>query len=344
MHKKLKNRLETYFSLKNFPSHDEVFSLADNASSVLETEPKVYRPWSKGGQPGGLIDFSNYKKNLPLIIVPDIHGRTYFLKNILDFVPPEGFLFPELSGKTVFEALEKKSVRIVCVGDALHSELRGRNRWILAYSEFSNGIFSGENMKEEMLENMNLLCSLMELKIAFPKFFHFLKGNHENIMNVYSAGDFPFRKFAQEGEMVRHFIQDYYGDDILMMISYWETSLPLLASFPSCVISHAEPLKPFKRSEVINGRFSEDVVKSLTWTQNDCAEEGGVEKMLLEFTHKKSCDNLFYFAGHRPVSGKYFLRQNGKFIQIHNPEEQNIALVYTDRVFNPENDIVSVAE
>ena len=85
-------------------------------------------------------------------------------------------------------------------------------------------------MKEEMIENMNLLCSLMELKIAFPKFFHFLKGNHENIMNVYSAGDFPFRKFAQEGEMVRHFIQDFYGDDILMMISYWETSLPLLAS------------------------------------------------------------------------------------------------------------------
>ena len=113
MHKKLKERLEDYFSLKNFPTHDEVFSLADNASSVLENEPKVYRPWSKGGQPGGLIDFSNYKKNLPLIIVPDIHGRTYFLKNILDFVPPEGFLFPELTGKTVFEALEIKSVRIV---------------------------------------------------------------------------------------------------------------------------------------------------------------------------------------------------------------------------------------
>ena len=74
------------------------------------------------------VDLSNYKKNLPLIIVPDIHGRTYFLKNILDFVPPDGFLFPELTGKTVFEALEKKSVRIVSVGDALHSELRGRNR------------------------------------------------------------------------------------------------------------------------------------------------------------------------------------------------------------------------
>ena len=95
---------------------------------------------------------------------------------------------------------------------------------------------------------------------------------------------------------------------------------------------------------MINGRFSENVVKSLTWTQNDCAEDGGVEKMLLEFTRKKSSDNLFYFAGHRPVSGKYCLTQNGKFIQIHNPEEQNIALVYTDRVFNPDNDIVSVAE
>ena len=76
MHKKLKERLEDYFSLKNFPTHDEVFSLADNASSVLENEPKVYRPWSKGGQPGGVIDFSNYKKNIPLIIVADIDGRS----------------------------------------------------------------------------------------------------------------------------------------------------------------------------------------------------------------------------------------------------------------------------
>ena len=109
MHKKLKERLEDYFSLKKFPTHDEVFSLADNASSVLENEPKVYRPWSKGGQPGGLIDFSNYKKNLPLIIVPDIHGRTYFLKNILVFVRQEGFLFPELTGKTVLKHLKKKA-------------------------------------------------------------------------------------------------------------------------------------------------------------------------------------------------------------------------------------------
>ncbi len=342
MQNNLYNRIQEYCSLKTLPTHDFLFNLAEKSSFVLENEPKIFRPWSKMGEPGGLIDFSNYKKRLPLVIVPDIHARTYFIKNIFDFIPPEGFLDSEYSGKTIFEALEKKAVRVVCVGDAFHSELRGRERWKRAYLEFENGIFDGPNMKEEMTENLNLLCILMEAKIAFTKNFHFLKGNHENIMNVFSCGDYPFRKFAQEGEMTRRFIQHFYGDDILMMISYWENSLPLVASFPNCVISHAEPKKSFKKNQIINGRYSEDVVSSLTWTQNDTAESGSVKKMLLDLTKNRNYEELFYFAGHRPVSGKYNLRQNGKFVQIHNPEEQNVALVYTDKIFNPEEDIISV--
>lgn len=343
MQKDFYQRLEDYCSLKDFPDHDTIFSMAEKAADVLETEPKVFRPWSKGGQPGGLIDFSSYKKQLPLIIVPDIHARYFFVKDILDYIPPEGFLPAELTGKTIYEALSLKALRIVCVGDALHSELRGRFRWLKAQEEYENGIFDGPYMREEMIENMNLLCLLMDLKKTFPKHFHFLKGNHENIMNVRSAGDFPFRKFAAEGEMVRTFIQHFYGDDVLMMISCWENALPLVAAFNNCVISHAEPQTYFKRSQVINGRFTDSIVTGLTWTANDTAEEGSVIKMLPEFTRNKNIDEIFYFAGHRPVGGNYRLRQNGKFVQIHNPELENIVLIYTDKIFNPDTDIVSVS-
>lgn len=342
MKKNLYQRIEEYCSLNNLPDHDLLFYLSEKASTILENEPKIFRPWSKKGEPGGLLDFTSYKKRLPLIIVPDIHARTYFIKNILDFVPPNGFFKPEFENSTIYEALQKKICRVVCVGDALHSEMRGITRWKAAYEEFLKENYTDKNMLEEMNENMNLLCILMELKCEFSKNFHFLKGNHENIMNVYSSGDYPFRKFAQEGEMVKDFIQTYYGDDILMMISYWENSLPLVAAFPNCVISHAEPEKYFKRQQIINGRFSEEVVSALTWTQNGKAQNGSVEKMLKELTKNPDFDETFYFAGHRPVSENYSLRQNGKFIQIHNPERQNIALVYTDKKFNPETDIVSV--
>ena len=54
--------------------------------------------------------------------------------------------------------------------------------------------------------------------------------------------------------------------------------------------------------------------------------------------------NYVYFGGHRPVKENYRLRQNGKFIQIHNPKLQNIVLVRPDRKFNPETDIVSVSK
>ena len=64
------------------PSHDEIFNLADAASTVLETESSVYRPESESGKPGSLLDFQ--KSPLPLIVVPDIHARPHFMENILN--------------------------------------------------------------------------------------------------------------------------------------------------------------------------------------------------------------------------------------------------------------------
>ena len=49
-----------------------------------------------------------------------------------------------------------------------------------------------------------------------------------------------------------------------------------------------------------------------------------------------------YFGGHRPVNNMYNLRQNGKFIQIHNPKQYNVAIVNPYKTFNVDNDIVSV--
>ena len=49
-----------------------------------------------------------------------------------------------------------------------------------------------------------------------------------------------------------------------------------------------------------------------------------------------------YFGGHRPVDGSYSLRQKGKFIQIHNPRQYNVAIVNPYKPFNADNDIVSV--
>ncbi len=379
-------RLRALAAADRLPDHDGLFSLADSAAAVLETENAPYRPAGADGKPGGLLDFTPPdQERLPLIVVPDLHARAAFMLRLLEWVPPQGFLRGKSCGRSVLEALDARDLRVVCVGDALHAEGRARGRWMRALSEFRLNRADGPAMTEEMREGLSLLSIVMECKRRFPESFHFLKGNHENIMNRHGEGDFPFRKFAEEGEMVRSFMRCVYGDDVLTVIACFERALPIAAAFPQCVISHAEPRRFFSRAEIVDGMRNAEVVAGLTWTENGGAEEGSAARMLAALTGSAASPapaaarkppepqgaaalraarsardhdappeqaarespellGARYIAGHRPVSGDYALRQNGLFVQIHNPQRENAALVYAGRPFDPEKDIHTISE
>lgn len=342
MSDRLKTFLEDLSFDQQLPSYEYLLTLADGATCTLETEVTDYRPLNVFNDVGGLLDFTSPElEKLPLIIVPDMHARAYFLRNILNYTLPEDFVSDEGKGLTVFEALSEEKLRIVFVGDLLHSELRCRDRWMKALLDFNQEIYDGEAMTEEMKEGLTLLSMIMELKIAFPKNVHVLKGNHENILNVRSPGNFPFRKFANEGEMVKQFMSSVYGDDVLMVISCFEKKLPLAAVFPNCIISHAEPAKAFSKEEIINGLDMDEVVRGLTWTENNAAQEGCVQEMLDSLTENPES---LYFGGHRPIQGTCAFRQDGKYVQLHNPDMQYITLIRKDKPFNPDTDIVKVGE
>lgn len=322
------------------PSHDELFELSDKACMVLENENESYRPKNKEGFCGGLIDFSAQRK--PLILIPDLHGRPEFLKNILEVSLPPLKDFWD-APTSVLNLLEDKKICMVFVGDAMHTEKTTVYRWCEAQSDFEKGIFTGEAMSAEMAENLTLLCGLMKLKISFPEDFHFLKGNHENITNRNTGGDFAFRKYADEGNMVKYFIRDFYGDDILYMISCFEDALPLMFAGQKILVSHAEPIKGFSRKQVINSRLDPKVVEGLTWTDNDNAFEDSCRIMFQEFFGKENAATSYFFGGHRPVQENYKIRQNGSFIQFHNPLKQNIIFLKPDKEFNPKEDIINVS-
>ncbi|MFA6856327.1 MAG: hypothetical protein WCR31_03865 [Treponema sp.] len=336
-------KIHALYAEQHLPSYEELLKIADRTASVLEAEDESYCPSARNGKPGALLDFTKLPE-LPLIVVPDLHARVYFLLNVLDFVPAEGFFDKYLKGKSVLEALELGAVRVVCVGDALHAEQRARERWLEALQDFDNGVIDGKAMREEMEEGLTLLELVMTCKCRFPATFHFLKGNHENITNRHGGGDFPFCKFADEGEMVMRFIRHVYGDDVLHIISYCEDILPLIAAFPGCIISHAEPRRAFTRDELINARQNPEVVAGLTWTENAGAEEGSVKAIMCGLLGSTGPDHAVYLAGHRPVPGRYALRQEGLFIQFHNTEMQNIALVVPGKKFNPDTGIVPVID
>lgn len=332
----INSEVKTILTANELPSHDFIFNLCDEASTVLESEITDYRAESENGKPGGLLDFQ--KSPLPMIIVPDIHARPHFISNILDFILPDDFV---AGSRSVYDALAEGLCRIVCVGDALHSEVDTRARWIAAEIEFASNIYTGPAISSEMKDGFAVLGSLLKLKSLFPAFVHFLKGNHENILNKTGEGDYSFVKFADEGRMVRQFITEYYGEDVLYLISCVENVLPLICVSKNCVISHAEPRYAFRKDQLINARSDSGVVEGLTWTDNDAAEEGSAAEIIEELCQDGG-KNAFYFAGHRPVKENYALRQQGRFVQIHNPRRQNVVLLHPDKIFNPETDIVSV--
>ena len=322
------------------PSYEAFFSTLATATEVLDNEITSYRQKNEQENAGSVLDFTQ-DKDLPLIIIPDIHARTDFIKNILNYtITPELNFIKTAKQISVYQALKKNKIRIICVGDALHTEINTIERWKNIQIEFSKNIFTGPAATLEARDCFNTLFALLLLKISFPNNFHFLKGNHENIYNTTGDGDYSFRKIADEGNTLKRFIQNYYGEDILYLISYYEKSLPLISITKQCVISHAEPRTSYTKNELINAKQNPQIIEDLTWTNNDEAEENSVKKIIKNLLGTNS--KAIYFAGHRPVIENFKKLHNGLFFQIHNPHKQNIVLIYKDKDFNPETDIIGV--
>lgn len=319
--------------MTELPSAKLLSSLADKVCSVLKNEDKAYRPLNCVGEAGSLLNLSEAFSH-PTVLVPDIHARPDFIKNLLNCPLPQYFLGTDDPDNTltVLQALKQKLINVVCVGDAVHTELYGA-RWSLITEEFKKDEHQGFFMTEEMILNLATLCSLMKLKIKFPENFHFLKGNHENILNLNFGGDFAFYKYADEGEMVKTFITEYYGQKILEKLAKYENLLPLAAYGKNYVVSHAEPADSYTREQLIDAKFDEDVVAGLIWTRNGQVNKPTAFAIMTNLLGKKQAKKSLYFAGHRPVKGLFNFRQDGTFLQIHNPHNQNIFLVRPDKPF-----------
>ncbi len=327
---------------EGLPDREAYTALIRRATEVLKTEDPLYRPRDERDRPGGLIRLNDR----PTLIVPDLHARPWFLLHVLAHRPdlasrvePEGSE-SVAERPTVGELLQRGEIQLICVGDAFHGESRAAQRWKQAFKEFSTKYRKHAAMDEEMRESLALMEIVMQLKILRPDSFHFLKGNHENILNEEGRGNHPFRKFAYEGEMVKEWVLKFYGEEFLNAFAEMEHEFPLLAVDGTFMVSHAEPQRFFTHEEVIRYREYDDVVLGLTWTPNDGAEDGSVEQMISEYCSHPA--EARYFGGHRPVQGTFNLRAGDKYIQLHNPGTYSFALVVPGLTPDPQQDIVEV--
>ncbi|MBN2738058.1 MAG: metallophosphoesterase [Spirochaetales bacterium] len=282
-------------------------------NQILDSEDSGIRPRDKQNRPGGLV---NLEPQFKTIIVPDLHGRIGLLATI--FLDGEG---------AALHKLEHEELQVLFLGDGFHGELRALSRWKQAYMEYLKDFKDHGAMDEEMAENLGAMEIIMELKAAFPRQIHFLKGNHENIANEKQEGNFSFYKFVEEGAMVKEYFLRFMGDDLFNAHYHFEKNLPLLAVGRNFLASHAEPARFFSSRDIINYRGNEKVIAGLTWTDNDAAATNSVQKMLKSYLPASEQSDALYFGGHRIIKEKYVLRANGQFVQIHNPNEYIIALL-----------------
>ena len=307
----------------------EYLAKINSVIKVLNKENKNIRPDSDDGLPGGIIYLYH---DIPTIIIPDIHARMELIDALFTLRTEE---------KSFFQLLADKEIQIVCVGDGFHSEINGKERWKAAYVEYEKGYKKHKHIDLEMLSCFGLMEMIIEFKTRFPDNFHFLKGNHENIKNEETGGDHPFGKYAIEGEMVKKWTHQFMGEFFLDKYSEFEKKLPLFAIGENFLISHAEPLRYFNPDEIRN--YSPDVIHGLTWSANGEAEEGSVFDMLEMYIPEKDISEKLYFGGHRAISGKYKLRADGLFVQIHNPRRLQVVYIKPNSKINIDNDIIEIS-
>ena len=324
----VRDELLQSFERGSLLSPQEYVSLLDAVNGVLENEPEDLRPRDRLGRTGGLL---NLRPDIETLLVPDLHGRNDFLLTIL--------LAEEWDA---LARMQEGRLQVVCVGDGFHGEARAYRRWQQAYSEWQTGWQQHSAMDEEMVESLGVMEAVMRVKLAAPGFFHFLKGNHENIANELGGGNYPFIKFVEEGEMVASYVRHFLGAEFLDAYYRFEKNFPLVAAGSSFVVSHAEPSRPFGRDEIIEYRDREDVVAGLTWTDNDRARRGSVAEMLATLLGSERAAGAYYFGGHRPVDGLFHARAGGRYIQFHNPGRQVVVRLAPGQPIDPKRVVVEV--
>lgn len=314
------------------PPRDELACLVDETLAVLLSESAALRPRDSRGRPGGLV----LLPKLPTVLVPDIHARPAFLARLFGWVPPG-------IKESVASLLSRGAANLVCVGDVFHSEWgRARDRWIDAYGEYASGWAAHRAMDEEMSLSLGAARIVLQAKRAFPRYFHYLKGNHDNIADEEGRGDHSFMKFVAEGEMVASWFYARYGEALLRRYRELELALPLLAKGDRFVASHGEPAFALGLDELLEYRSRPDVVEALIWTPNDGAEEGSVARSVERLFGAGKSDGVLWFAGHRPVVDRYALRAGGAFVQFHNPAKHHVVYLLPGRNPDPKRDIYDI--
>ena len=224
--------------------------LPDVAGARDRGRARVKQPVPRGSWDARLLSHKSYSKaftaarrllgrqsglvrldpKLPTIVIPDLHGRRDYLDAVLANRDPQ-------SGRTYLELLRRKKVQVVCLGDVMHTEIRGK--------QWRRGM-PPKAMRREMAESLGTLKRVAELKVAHPEGFHLVRGNHDDVGPARGTAEGLPRQIKQ----TRKFVESSLGRPLLKDLAGLFSALPVAAAGKGFFASHSNPMVAVTRQEV----------------------------------------------------------------------------------------------
>ena len=350
-------RFEHYEYLTERESLDKKGAWQDAVNGFLFalTIENKYKPPVNGVVEGnGLVDLKH--PELPTVFIPDLHARRYMLLEILKQKND--------AGQTYFDLLREGKINIIVGGDATHSEGRNQDRWKKADEAGDGSVIDNASMNGEMVESLNTIKMVMDLKSAFSENFHYIRGNHDDHD---PNGELSFAKYANEQEMMINWMKLNFDDrwgkhltgesnedksklteeerlkrSFLDLYAKFEKSLPLAVRGKEFVASHAVPARGLSDSEKVIQEKSPEARKDLLWgdsyDKNSQREESEIELMTDELLKDCPAGKGLWFGAHRnhDAEGGKKVLCDGRALEINNSHDG--VFIY----FNPEKFAVDV--
>lgn len=214
----------------------------DKTLEILQNEPENIRPKDKNNNPGALVEL---KKDIPTILIPDLHGQREILYKILTTKNKEG--------KTNLERFINAEVQIVVLGDAVHTETRlDEQQEAQEKLKQNNKQEASQLLDKEIADSFGTVMMLMKLKELNPENFHYLRGDHEVQKETYASVGKLHHGPVLQSSLVKFYFENQYGKDFLDKYDKFEDSLPVLAIGNKFVASHTPHAIPFTKEEIIN--------------------------------------------------------------------------------------------
>jgi len=263
-------------------------------------------------------------QRLRTLVVPDLHARRDYLVRVLGSRDVK-------TGARYLDLVRRGELQVVLLGDGMHAEGRAAGRWAQADRRPN-----GRAMRREAAESLGTMKLVMELKAAHPAHFHYLKGNHDNILDERRHGNWPVSKYAErhgEGALLKQLIRRRFGDGFLERYHEFERRLPLVAVGSGFALAHSGPGQVVPRRAI--QRRQARAVESFTWTDltHDPRRQDRLARQQLR---ELGVPDGFFLAGHRPTRR---VRQQGSFFQLNNERQMFFAVLEPGRPFNPRRDV-----